>query len=105
MFYLYERPILLIDEIDKADIEFPNDLLLEPDRMESQYALRDAAGHLRAGAAPDRDDHLEQREGTAGRLPAREASSTTSASLIAYTTHLSSTSTSRPAAATCCARR
>ena len=29
-----ERPILLIDEIDKADIEFPNDLLLELDRME-----------------------------------------------------------------------
>ena len=29
-----KRPILLIDEIDKADIEFPNDLLLELDRME-----------------------------------------------------------------------
>ncbi|MSO81063.1 MAG: MoxR family ATPase [Alphaproteobacteria bacterium] len=29
-----ERPVLLIDEIDKADIEFPNDLLLEIDRME-----------------------------------------------------------------------
>jgi MoxR-like ATPase len=28
------RPVLLIDEIDKADIEFPNDLLLELDRME-----------------------------------------------------------------------
>ncbi len=28
------HPILLIDEIDKADIEFPNDLLLELDRME-----------------------------------------------------------------------
>ncbi len=27
-------PVLLIDEIDKADIEFPNDLLLELDRME-----------------------------------------------------------------------
>jgi len=27
-------PVLLIDEIDKADIEFPNDLLLEIDRME-----------------------------------------------------------------------
>ena len=26
--------MLLIDEIDKADIEFPNDLLLELDRME-----------------------------------------------------------------------
>lgn len=29
-----KRPILLIDEIDKADIEFPNDLLLELDKME-----------------------------------------------------------------------
>ena len=28
------RMVLLIDEIDKADIEFPNDLLLELDRME-----------------------------------------------------------------------
>ena len=29
-----EPVVLLIDEIDKADIEFPNDLLLELDRME-----------------------------------------------------------------------
>src|SRR6187549_1902750 len=29
-----ERPVLLIDEIDKADIEFPNDLLQELDRNE-----------------------------------------------------------------------
>jgi MoxR-like ATPase len=29
-----KRNVLLIDEIDKADIEFPNDLLLELDRME-----------------------------------------------------------------------
>ena len=28
-----KRPILLIDEIDKADIEFPNDLLHELDKM------------------------------------------------------------------------
>ena len=33
-FVAKERPVLLIDEIDKADIEFPNDLLLELDRME-----------------------------------------------------------------------
>jgi len=33
--------VLLIDEIDKADIEFPNDLLLELDRMEFYvYELR-----------------------------------------------------------------
>jgi len=29
-----QKAVLLIDEIDKADIEFPNDLLLELDRME-----------------------------------------------------------------------
>ena len=29
-----KRVVLLIDEIDKADIEFPNDLLLEIDKME-----------------------------------------------------------------------
>jgi MoxR-like ATPase len=33
-FIMDRRPILLIDEIDKADIEFPNDLLQELDRME-----------------------------------------------------------------------
>ncbi|XWN30389.1 MAG: MoxR family ATPase [Devosia sp.] len=35
-FAAQDRPVLLIDEIDKADIEFPNDLLLELDRMEFQ---------------------------------------------------------------------
>jgi MoxR-like ATPase len=33
-FVMHQRPVLLIDEIDKADIEFPNDLLQELDRME-----------------------------------------------------------------------
>ena len=33
-FELDEQAVLLIDEIDKADIEFPNDLLQELDRME-----------------------------------------------------------------------
>ena len=36
-----EQTVLLIDEIDKADIEFPNDLLLELDKMEFYcYELR-----------------------------------------------------------------
>ena len=40
-FVAAERPVLLIDEIDKADIEFPNDLLQELDRMEFfVYELR-----------------------------------------------------------------
>jgi MoxR-like ATPase len=29
-----EQVVLLIDEVDKADIEFPNDLLVELDKME-----------------------------------------------------------------------
>jgi len=33
-FEVDRQPVLLIDEIDKADIEFPNDLLRELDRME-----------------------------------------------------------------------
>lgn len=33
-FQAERRVVLLIDEIDKADLEFPNDLLLELDRME-----------------------------------------------------------------------
>lgn len=33
-FTMDQRPVLLIDEIDKADIEFPNDLLQELDRMQ-----------------------------------------------------------------------
>ena len=33
-FSMDQKPVLLIDEIDKADIEFPNDLLQELDRME-----------------------------------------------------------------------
>ena len=36
-----EQVVLLIDEIDKADIEFPNDLLQELDKMEFYcYELR-----------------------------------------------------------------
>jgi hypothetical protein len=39
-----ELPVLLIDEIDKADIEFPNDLLHELDRMEFFYEVREVPG-------------------------------------------------------------
>ena len=63
-----KRPVLLIDEIDKADIEFPNDLLLELDRME--FFVYETGETIKARHAPDRDDHLEQREGIAGRVPA-----------------------------------
>jgi len=44
------RPVLLIDEIDKADIEFPNDLLLELDRME--FHVYETGETIRAAKRP-----------------------------------------------------
>ena len=44
-------PILLIDEIDKADIEFPNDLLQELDRMEF-YRIRNRTKRSQAAQRP-----------------------------------------------------
>ncbi|MGL4976226.1 MAG: AAA family ATPase [Bosea sp. (in: a-proteobacteria)] len=43
-------PVLLIDEIDKADIEFPNDLLLELDRME--FHVYETGETVRASRRP-----------------------------------------------------
>jgi hypothetical protein len=63
-----ERPVLLIDEIDKADIEFPNDLLQELDRME--FHVYETGESVKARIPSDRDHHIEQREGAAGRLSA-----------------------------------
>ena len=45
-----QRPVLLIDEIDKADIEFPNDLLLELDRME--FHVYETGETIRAAQRP-----------------------------------------------------
>ncbi len=45
-----ERPVLLIDEIDKADIEFPNDLLQELDRME--FFVYETGETIKATARP-----------------------------------------------------
>ena len=44
------RPVLLIDEIDKADIEFPNDLLQELDRME--FFVQETGEPIRAAVRP-----------------------------------------------------
>ena len=44
------RPVLLIDEIDKADIEFPNDLLQELDRME--FYVQETDETIRAEIRP-----------------------------------------------------
>jgi len=45
-----QRPVLLIDEIDKADIEFPNDLLLELDRME--FHVYETGENVKAAKRP-----------------------------------------------------
>jgi hypothetical protein len=62
------KTVLLIDEIDKADIEFPNDLLQELDRME--FFVYETGETVRRAPAAHRDHHLQQRKGTARRLPA-----------------------------------
>ena len=76
-----QQVVVLIDEIDKADIEFPNDLLRELDEMafHDPRARRDGA---REGA-PDRDHHVERGEGAARTRSCAAASSTTSRSPIA----------------------
>ncbi len=63
-----ELPVLLIDEIDKADIEFPNDLLQELDRM--SFDVYETHETITAQERPIVVDHLEQREGIARRIPA-----------------------------------
>jgi MoxR-like ATPase len=45
-----QRQVLLIDEIDKADIEFPNDLLLELDRME--FFVYETGENIKASLRP-----------------------------------------------------
>jgi len=44
------RTVLLIDEIDKADIDFPNDLLLELD--EQRFEVEETGMQVQAKAAP-----------------------------------------------------
>lgn len=45
-----KRPVLLIDEIDKADIEFPNDLLHELDQM--AFHVYETGEHIEARQRP-----------------------------------------------------
>lgn len=49
-FAAQDRVVLLIDEIDKADIEFPNDLLQELDRME--FFVYETGETIRAATRP-----------------------------------------------------
>ena len=60
--------VVLIDEIDKADIEFPNDLLRELDRME--FYVYETQRTVVGAAPAARRHHVEQREGAARRVPA-----------------------------------
>ena len=45
-----EQVVLLIDEIDKADLEFPNDLLFELDQM--SFDIIETSEHIRARQRP-----------------------------------------------------
>jgi MoxR-like ATPase len=45
-----EKPVLLIDEVDKADIEFPNDLLHELDRM--RFVVQETGDEVIAETRP-----------------------------------------------------
>jgi len=58
-------------QIDKADIEFPNDLLRELDRME--FYVYETRELVKAKHRPIVSS-LEQREGAARRVPAAAAS-------------------------------
>ncbi|MDF3820090.1 MoxR family ATPase [Leptospira sp. 96542] len=49
-FALGKRSVVLLDEIDKADIEFPNDLLLELDKME--FFIPETKEHIVAKERP-----------------------------------------------------
>jgi len=63
-----EPTALLIDEIDKADIEFPNDLLRELDRME--FYVYETRELVKARHRPIVFITSNKREGPARRLPA-----------------------------------
>ncbi len=72
-----EQVVLLIDEIDKADLEFPNDLLWELDRMEFYIPRRRRP--YRPGSAPSSSSPPTQRR-NCRTLSSVGACSTTSSS-------------------------
>jgi len=63
-----EQPVLLIDEIDKADIEFPNDLLQELDQME--FYVYETKKLVDGKTPADHRHYQQQRKRTAGCIPA-----------------------------------
>ncbi len=97
-----ERVILLIDEIDKADIEFPNDLLQELDKME--FFVYETNEPSRPSSARSSSSPPTTRRNC--RTPScAAASSTTSPSPTARPCRRSSTCTTRRSAARWSARR
>ena len=70
------RPVLLIDEIDKADIEFP-ERPAAGTRSDGVLRLRDRRDHPRQDST-GRGDHVEQRERSCRTRSCAAASSTTS---------------------------
>jgi hypothetical protein len=87
-----ERVILLIDEIDKADIEFPNDLLQELDKME--FYVYEIDETIKAKSARSSSSPPTTRKSC--RTPScAAASSTTSPSPTAAPCRKSSTCTTR----------
>ena len=71
-----QLPVLLIDEIDKADIEFPNDLLQELDRMEFDVYETRRDGRARRSARSSSSPRTTRRNCPTPSCAA--ASSTTS---------------------------
>ncbi len=61
------RPVLLIDEIDKADIEFPNDLLQELDRME--FFVYETGETIKAAKRPCRTRSCAAASSTISNFP------------------------------------
>jgi MoxR-like ATPase len=62
-----KQVVLLIDEIDKADIEFPNDLLLELDKME--FYVYETRQQIKASNPAHRYHYKQQRKGAARCIP------------------------------------
>ena len=97
------RVVLLIDEIDKADIEFPNDLLQELDRME--FHVYETGETVVREASAGGDHHLEQRERSCRTPSCGAASSTTSGFRTRTRWRPSCGCISRTSRISCCRRR
>ncbi len=62
-----EQAVLLIDEIDKADLEFPNDLLWELDQME--FYIPETQETISCQAQTDCNYHIKRRKRIARCIP------------------------------------